>query len=257
MGPWWIGGLAGLLALDTRAVGRSLLGEPLFTGWLCGAALGDASLGLSIGAWFQLLWIHLLPEGAVTPPDGTVPTAVAVALVWYLDPLVALDLRALVMLVMVLTVPLGFISRWMEIHLKEGFGLLSEYADAAAHRGRLERFGRLVTVAIGLEWLKAAVLTSFAVVSGSWLLPRIIVSLPQPLCDGLALAYWFILPLGLAVSVEAVPLPSKFKLFLIAFLAMSVAYGVWRLARPWLLAAAVVGGVLYVVGHRRARGVLV
>ena len=252
-----VAGVTGLLALDTRAVGRFLLGEPLFVGTIIGIVLGDPMTGLSLGAWFQLLWIHLLPEGAVTPPDGSVPTATAVALVVGLTPRVALPPQALVMVVMVLTIPLGFVSRWLEIHLKDWFARLSEWVDVYAYHGQTLSIARVVGLAVWAEWMKAAGLTAVAVGAGMAVLPRIIASLPQPMCDGLALSYWFIIPLGLAVMLELMNVPNKFRLFLLSFLGISLAYGMFQAARPLLFTGAMAIGLLYVRWVHRPRKLLV
>lgn len=252
-----VGVVAGFLALDNRAAGRFLVGEPLIVGGVVGACLGEVITGFSIGAWFQLLWIHLLPEGAVTPPDGTVPTAVAVALVTELSPRVAWPPHALIMLVMAVTVPLGFVSRWMEIHLKEGFGRLSHWSDAYAYYGQTTRIVRVVAFAISAEWLKTFSLTLLAIIVGGAVLPRMIVSLPRPICEGLALAYWFILPLGLAVVVDLMRVRNKIPVFLSVFMSISLMAYVFHVAQLWLWVMALVGGVGYGVGWRKPRGLWV
>lgn len=250
-----VSAVAGLLGLDNRAVGRSLLGEPLCVGWIIGALMGDALGGLLVGAWIQLLWVHLLPEGAVTPPDGTVPTAVAVVLVQRLESRVALDHAALVMLVLVVTIPLGFISRWLEIHLKEGLGRMSEWVDVYAYHGQTDKVTRVILWSAGLETMKTAGLTLVASSIGLAVLPRMLASLPQPIIEGLGLAYWFILPLGLAVTLEVFHVTNKLRVFLGSFLVMTVAYVMVQSGRPWLLVAGVAAGWMFVRWNFRANKV--
>lgn len=62
--------LAGaLISLDRTAVFQSMIAQPIITAPIIGLILGDLSIGITIGAALELLWVCALPLGSYIPPD--------------------------------------------------------------------------------------------------------------------------------------------------------------------------------------------
>jgi mannose/fructose/N-acetylgalactosamine-specific phosphotransferase system component IIC len=74
-----LGGLGGLLSLDGTAVGQFMVSRPLVAGALTGWVLGDAALGLTVGAVLELYLLVSFPTGGARFPEGSTATVVAVA----------------------------------------------------------------------------------------------------------------------------------------------------------------------------------
>jgi hypothetical protein len=73
--------VAALLSLDRRAFMQTMLGRPLVTGALVGAALSEPAAGLTLGLWTELLWLWRLNSGGYyTPNTPLALSAVLIAL---------------------------------------------------------------------------------------------------------------------------------------------------------------------------------
>lgn len=73
--------VAGVLAVDGQACLHVIASQPIVAGVLAGWVYGDPSLGLTVGAYLQLVWAYGASPGRLPGPDaasGTV-TGVAVA----------------------------------------------------------------------------------------------------------------------------------------------------------------------------------
>lgn len=71
--------LGGLLALDATSVGQFMVSRPLVAGVVAGWALGDAALGVTVGALLELYLLVSFPTGGSRFPEGATATVVAVA----------------------------------------------------------------------------------------------------------------------------------------------------------------------------------
>ena len=63
---FFVGGIA---AIDFTEGWQVALSQPLATGWVTGALLGEPAFGLMIGALLQLFWLARFPVGAVRLSD--------------------------------------------------------------------------------------------------------------------------------------------------------------------------------------------
>ena len=71
--------LGGLLALDATSVGQFMVSRPLVASTLTGWWLGDARLGLEIGAILELFHLAGVPAGGFRVPESGPASVVAVA----------------------------------------------------------------------------------------------------------------------------------------------------------------------------------
>lgn len=60
-----------LAGLDRTAVLQLMISRPIVAAPLAGWLLGNAAIGLEIGAFLELLWLGRIPVGASIPPDDT------------------------------------------------------------------------------------------------------------------------------------------------------------------------------------------
>jgi len=71
--------LGGLLGLDGTSVGQFMVSRPIVAGALVGWALGEPTLGITIGAILELYLLVSFPTGGARFPEGSTATVVAVA----------------------------------------------------------------------------------------------------------------------------------------------------------------------------------
>jgi PTS system mannose-specific IIC component len=71
--------VGGVLALDATSVGQFMISRPLVAGWVTGWLMGDAALGLSIGALLEVYLLVSFPTGGSRFPEGSTAAVVAVA----------------------------------------------------------------------------------------------------------------------------------------------------------------------------------
>lgn len=71
--------LGGLLALDATSVGQFMVSRPLVAGALTGWLVGDPALGVTVGAILELYLLVSFPTGGSRFPEGATATVVAVA----------------------------------------------------------------------------------------------------------------------------------------------------------------------------------
>ena len=70
--------VAGLLCLDRRAVGQTMLSQPIVSISLLGLLFGELELCLMIGALLQLFWMSANLYGANVPNNDTIASVTAV-----------------------------------------------------------------------------------------------------------------------------------------------------------------------------------
>jgi len=68
--------LGGIVALDGTAVGQFMVSRPLVAATLAGVLVGEAGLGLTVGALLEIFYLSVLPVGGARFPEGG-PAAVA------------------------------------------------------------------------------------------------------------------------------------------------------------------------------------
>jgi mannose/fructose/N-acetylgalactosamine-specific phosphotransferase system component IIC len=61
--------LGGLLAVDDRVGWQSLAAQPVFTGLITGALLGEVQAGIATGVILELVWLSILPMRGKKRPD--------------------------------------------------------------------------------------------------------------------------------------------------------------------------------------------
>ena len=79
----FIGCVAALTKIEGGWLGEAKLREPIVTGFLVGAILGDIEKGLIIGAQLQLMWMGAVAIGPTAQLDigtgGTIGAAAAIS----------------------------------------------------------------------------------------------------------------------------------------------------------------------------------
>ena len=72
--------IGGVLGLDRTAAGQFMISQPIVAGPIIGWILGDATVGLIIGALLELIWVMDMPIGTFVPADSTAVTVSSTAI---------------------------------------------------------------------------------------------------------------------------------------------------------------------------------
>jgi len=162
--------LGGLFGLDSTAVGQFMVSRPLVAGAVTGWVLGNPVLGVAVGGILELYLLVSFPTGGARFPEGSTATVVAVAAASPLDGAGALPLAVALGLVWG---QMGGLTIGLQRHLNSR--LVPEHSDAT-HAG-----GRVATAhlaAIGLDFLRATLVTASGIVVGRVVLPSLVASWP-------------------------------------------------------------------------------
>ncbi len=136
--------VGGAIHLDRTAAFQIMVSRPIVAGPLTGWLLGDVNLGLLVGILMELLWINYLPMGSFIPPNETFATIVASGTVCLYSSRTGTAAREVVMLGVLLTVPMAYAGRYLDILARRCNVLWTKRADqAASGKGRL---GQIVTL---------------------------------------------------------------------------------------------------------------
>lgn len=70
--------LGAVFAIDAQGAMGAVGSQPLVVGAIAGWALGDTRVGLTVGAYLQLVWLYAAPRGRAAGPDPGSGTVAAV-----------------------------------------------------------------------------------------------------------------------------------------------------------------------------------
>jgi mannose PTS system EIIC component len=187
--------VAGVISLDITAFGHFMISRPIVCAPLFGYLLGDIKAGLWIGMIIELVWVNAIPMGAAIPNDVT---AIAVlSSIWGLK--VFPNFHSGIILAIALAIPMGFISKKMDIMIRYFNVRIVHWIDTGVKQLKEERVGQGIFLGLLLFFLKAFVFYIVLIYPGQLLLRKIFGMLDLSLVRGLDFA-WNCLPvLGLGV----------------------------------------------------------
>jgi len=153
--------LGGLLGLDGTSVGQFMVSRPLVAGVFAGWVVGDPVTGLAVGAILELYLLVSFPTGGARFPEGATATVVAVGVATALPGPGALPLGVALGLVWG---QLGGLS--VTLYRKANTRLLPQAGEALRAGG----LGRVLSIALTLDFFRAVVVTTTGLIVGLSLL---------------------------------------------------------------------------------------
>lgn len=192
--------IIGALALDTTVAFQMLISQPLFSCPIIGWVMGNPQLGFEMGIILQLLWISVLPIGAVTFPEGNVASMVITVLVIRFHPSPYPNVVFAWALIMGVVVSL--LGEWMTILDRRLNGYLFENVVHAAEKARLQHIVAINMLGILIYFAMTTLLSFFMLNFSDWALQHILMFV-KPQWD-----VWFsflkpgIVGLGLALTIR-------------------------------------------------------
>jgi len=198
-----VGLLGGLLNLDTKPVLNMLVSQPLIAGPLVGWILGDWTFGLITGSFLELIWINNMPIGISIPPNICLTAVMATAIGIFLhQALPEFSSQSIMIFSIAVTVPVGLVSRWIEVYMRELNSRVVRRALAFAHHDNLIGLEGINVLEIIVSFLEGFLLCWVCALIGFDILPRVMKSMPKEVIEGLNLSFKYLPALGLAVVLE-------------------------------------------------------
>ncbi len=202
--------LAGLAAVERKALLQAQFSRPIVVAPLVGWALGDPLAGLFVGAPLELLWIGAANLGAALPPHDTAATAaIAAAMIGAGD--VALPGATATMAVLIFG-PAALLGRRLEGVGERANERLVAHAAVALGEGLPQRAFRLHLAGVWRPFAATAALVILAAAAVGPLLAWVERLLPAVVLAGLEIGWALLWAVGGASAVRAARLPKGLAL---------------------------------------------
>jgi mannose/fructose/N-acetylgalactosamine-specific phosphotransferase system component IIC len=211
--------VAAVLAIDVRTIGGTMISRPLVVGPLVGLLLGNIGIGLIVAILVELLWIGMLPVGAYLPVETLPVTTVAAGLTILLKDTISLPQYSLIIFALMAAIPLGYVGRWLEIHIRNLNSVLSAYLVRQAGKGDFSRISLIQGLNVFITFLKSFLLCFLPLYFGRGILENIVHSLPYQVKEGIVYSIWLIPALGFAVVLEIFLVTRYVKYFFASYFA--------------------------------------
>lgn len=219
--------LGGIINLDSIAIGQSMISRPIcagpitgiFLGLFYGDIIGGLSIGLMTGALLELIWVCLLPLGAVVPPDASLAAVLASALSVVLSNEIAVSPSGALMISLTVAIPMGVVAGKANYAIRRFNICLVRLADSFARRGNARGIELVNWAGLGLIFLKAFILIFLAINLLASPLEKFICVLPIRAIRGLDLARTLLPFLGLGALLGLFVSRKLLKYFLSGFIA--------------------------------------
>ncbi len=195
--------IGGVISLDVMTIWQVMISRPLVTapiiGWLC----GDMWVGLVIGIILELIWINILPLGAVIPPDVSAAAIMATAqaiLVKQLLPYQNSDV--IIMLAVMCAVPMGGLFKRVDVGLRWFNRNFAYWVDKYADEGNITGIEFVTRLSIVTVFIKTFVFYIIGIWLGVHLISEITPLLPLSVREGLRLSRTLLPALGFAAVLD-------------------------------------------------------
>ena len=202
--------------------------QPIVTGPIIGAILGDVQTGLVVGGTYQLMTIGNMPIGGAQPPNAVIGGIMAAVFACTLDmdPNVAVATAIPFALLGQYGVTLFFTLR---APMMESFRAAAVKADTKA----ITKLTVVSEIILGLIF--AAIVTLFFVGQA------VVSAIPAWLNAGLSAAGGMMKFVGFAILLKIMMSRDMWAFFLLGFGLTTIVHGIPALAKPELLIMAIIG----------------
>ena len=224
-----------IAAIDQFDFTESLY-QPIVTGPIVGAILGDMNTGLVVGGTYQLMTIGNMPIGGAQPPNAVIGGILAAVFACSLnmDPNVAVAAAIPFALLGQYGVTLFFTLR----------APLMESFRAAAIKADTKQITVLTVISEVILGLIFAVIVTLFFIAGQAAGQAVVDAIPEWLNTGLSAAGGMMRFVGFAILLKVMMNRDMWAFFLLGFALTNIVHMIPELAKPELLIMAVIGFAL-------------
>ena len=233
-----------LLSIDVRTIGGTLISRPLVVAPLTGWILGDIKTGFMVAYFIELVWVGMLPVGAYLPVEALPVTVIATFFASHMAAVDRSSSEAIIMFAIMISIPFGFMSRWLESHIRELNSKLSEKLEDQFSGERLPDIALVQYANIGLSFAKIFLVCFLPMYFGYDVISRIYGSLPANITGGLLTAFYIAPLVGIAVVLDLFLLKKHVLHLLLAFFVSFILYYVFKVSPFIIMAVGVLAGII-------------
>ena len=194
---------------------QTMISRPIVIAPVTGLILGDPYTGLMIGAILELFWMDRVPIGIYIPPNDSIAAAFASSLAVLAGGGASGSAdRPMIALAVLIAIPFGIAVKQIDVKIMQANNRLSDAAIQEAKELNIHGIERKTYFALARMWLLYLVALSQIIHSSGKFYPL----LPAALHNALAMTYYFLLALGVAVALSTVKLRGVVPVFCALFL---------------------------------------
>jgi mannose/fructose/N-acetylgalactosamine-specific phosphotransferase system component IIC len=150
-------GVGGIVSSDETSCGQFMLSRPIASGFLTGLVLGKPVLGSVVGAFFELLYLDLLPVGGSRFPSAGLAAVTAVSVCIYLGFESFRDAVWFIPFLFLLSALSAGAGGWLVVKVRRTNTRLFGIAEAAVSQGKFLRMGYVHLAGILLSFSRGFV----------------------------------------------------------------------------------------------------
>ena len=211
----------GLLCLD-RVFIQAMISRPIIIAPVIGLILQNPSAGLIIGAMIEMFWIDRVPIGIYIPPNDSLVAVLATSVAILAGQKMGIVSPELIAFSILLFIPFGILAKQIDILIIKSNDVLSDQALEDAIRSDIRAIeqktylGLLKVLSFYIIYL--LVLQAIFIPAVIWIYPQ----LTSAIIKMLAMIYYFLPLLGIAVALNTIKLRGAIPVFCAIFLIIAV-----------------------------------
>ena len=211
----------GLLCLD-RIFIQAMISRPIIIAPIIGLILNNPYTGLIIGAMIEMFWIDRIPIGVYIPPNDSLVAVLATSVAILAGQKLGNVSPELIAFSILLFIPFGILAKQIDIMIIKSNDLLSDQALEDAKKSNIrgiEQKNYLGLIkALSFYIIYLLVLQAIFIPTVIWVYPK----LTSAIIKMLAMIYYFIPLLGIAVAINTIKLRGAIPVFCAIFLIIAV-----------------------------------
>ena len=211
----------GLLCLD-RIFIQAMISRPIIIAPIIGLILNNPYTGLIIGAMIEMFWIDRVPIGVYIPPNDSLVAVLATSVAILVGQKLGNVSPELIAFSILLFIPFGILAKQIDILIIKSNDVLSDQALEDAIRSDIRAIeqktylGLLKVLSFYIIYL--LVLQAIFIPAVIWIYPQ----LTSAIIKMLAMIYYFLPLLGIAVALNTIKLRGAIPVFCAIFLIIAV-----------------------------------
>ena len=221
-----------IAAIDQFDFTESLY-QPIVTGPIIGAVLGDMQTGLIVGGTYQLMTIGNMPIGGAQPPNAVIGGILAAVFACSLgmEPTVATATA----------IPFALLGQYCVTLFFTLRAPLMESFRAAAVKADTKQITVLTVISEAILGLLFAIVVTLFFIAGQTAGQAVVDAIPKWLNTGLSAAGGMMRFVGFAILLKIMMNKDMWAFFLLGFALTNIVAGIPALASPMLLIMALIG----------------
>ena len=219
--------LGAVLCLDRVCV-QAMVSRPIVAAPILGFVFNDPLTGLAAGAFIELIWIDRLPIGTYIPPNESLVAVVITGATILAGQSLGHTTKELLALSILICIPLGRMSQWLDKRIIESNDNLSISAIEDAKVGNLDGLSRRHLHAVAKYFFIYLTIITAMLTLSIMILIMVYPVLPAVAQKTLTLTYFFMPILGIAVGINTINLRGMVPIFFAVYLVVIIVLGLFH-----------------------------